>query len=111
MLAMNNSGYHPPKLKEACTNIKIMFPPPNTTSWLQPLNPGIIQNFKIHYRELFLQFECHEVCYCSSGDSLGCPSMGIGKRDNLQMLSKNQILDKSIGIASRVDEDQGPFDE
>ena len=34
--------------------LKLSFSPPNTTSNLQPMDQGIIQNFKVKYRKLFL---------------------------------------------------------
>ena len=47
LLIMDNAPSHAvPKL----TNVKIHFLPPTTTSHLQPLDAGIIQAFKAHYR-------------------------------------------------------------
>ena len=34
------------------TNVKLVFLPPNTTSLIQPMDQGIIANFKRHYRSL-----------------------------------------------------------
>ena len=37
------------------TNVKVVFMPPNTTSLIQPMDQGIIANFKRHYRSLVLR--------------------------------------------------------
>lgn len=52
LLLMDNfSGHTPLKL----SHIEMMFLPPNTTSILQPLDLGIIRNFKYHYRVKLLK--------------------------------------------------------
>jgi len=52
LLLMDNAPSH--KLEEGvvlqCT--KIAFLPPNTTTHLQPMDAGIIANFKHHYKKL-----------------------------------------------------------
>ena len=46
----NCSSHEEPVL----SNVKVIFYPPNCTSKLQPLDLGVIKNFKSHYRNLFL---------------------------------------------------------
>ncbi|XP_014220278.2 tigger transposable element-derived protein 6-like [Trichogramma pretiosum] len=53
ILFMDNAGPHPDNLQ--LTNVKIIFLPPNTTSVSQPLDQGIIKNFKVNYRRRVLK--------------------------------------------------------
>ena len=56
ILFIDNAPCHPPDLKGKFSNINVCFLPKNTTSRLQPLDAGIIQNFKVKYRKLLLKF-------------------------------------------------------
>lgn len=53
LLFVDNAGSHPRELN--LKNVKIIFLPPNTTSVCQPLDQGIIHNFKVYYRDLVLK--------------------------------------------------------
>jgi hypothetical protein len=53
LLFVDNAASHPRDLK--LTNIRILFLPPNTTAMCQPLDQGIIKNFKMFYRVLILK--------------------------------------------------------
>ena len=46
-LLLENTTCHP---TTELSNIKLVFLPPNTTSHTQPMDQGIIANFKRHYR-------------------------------------------------------------
>ena len=56
VLLLDNAGCHPHDLAGKYSNIRIIFLPPNTSSQVQPLDMGIIQHCKVHYRKLILQF-------------------------------------------------------
>lgn len=53
LLFLDNAASHPRDL--VLQNIKICFLPPNTTAFCQPLDQGIIQNFKMRYRSIILK--------------------------------------------------------
>ena len=70
LLFLDNAGCHPEDLRNKYSNIKIVFLPDNTTSRLQPLDLGIIQNFKVHYRKVFLHYILTKIDSCSSASEV-----------------------------------------
>ena len=48
LLLVDNVSSHEPALTSKFSNIKVVLLPKNTTSRLQPLDAGIIKNFKVH---------------------------------------------------------------
>ena len=55
ILLLDNVSSHSQELKERFRNIKVVFLPKNSTSRLQPLDAGIIKNFKVHYCKLLVR--------------------------------------------------------
>ena len=53
VLLLDNAPSHPTELD--CSNIKVVFLPANTTSKLQPLDQGVIQNMKQLYRKKLIR--------------------------------------------------------
>ena len=56
ILFLDNATCHPETLEGKFSNIKIKFLPKNTTSRLQPLDAGIIRNFKVKYRKSLVKY-------------------------------------------------------
>ena len=55
LLFIDNAPSHPESFFDCFSHVKIVFLPKNTTSKLQPLDAGIIKNFKVFYRKQLLQ--------------------------------------------------------
>ncbi len=67
VLLLDTASCHPPELlEEKFSNTKVVFLPDNTASSMQPLDLGVITNFKVHYKRLLLQHQLAKVDDVSS---------------------------------------------
>ena len=66
LLFLDSAPCHSPILAEKFSNIGINFLPSNTTSKTQPLEAGIIANWKVKYKKRLLRYVCSKV---SQGES------------------------------------------
>lgn len=55
LLLLDNCSAHPGVEVLQADNVVAFFLPPNTTSLIQPMDQGIIQSFKCHYKSEFLK--------------------------------------------------------
>ena len=125
LLLMDNAGCHPEYLKDKYSNIKIVFLPPNTTSKLQPLDLGIIQNLKVHYCHLLLRFVLAKIEECSTAsDVVKSVNLIMALRwvahawntvnsDTIsRCFRKAGVLDSGLGVVNRgMEEEVDPFDD
>ena len=56
VLILDNATCHPKSIIDSFLQIKIIFLPKNSISRLQPLDAGIIQNFKVKYRRRLVKY-------------------------------------------------------
>lgn len=78
LLFLDNACSHP---KDICLiNIQLIFLPPNCTSVVQPLDQGIIKNFKTHYRTLIVKKLLSEI----------------------ESVDKSEILTKNINVLDAI---------
>ena len=63
ILCLNNATCNPESMDDKFSNIKIVFLPKNTTSRLQPLDAGIIRNFKVKYRKYLVKYVLSRINY------------------------------------------------
>ena len=61
ILFIDNAPCHPPLPSDHFTNIKLAFLPKNTTSRSQPLDAGIIKQWKVKTKRMLLRYVCSKV--------------------------------------------------
>ena len=84
LLLLDNAPGHPFYVDDLSENIKVVFMPPNTTPILQPMDQGVISNFKCYYlRRTFSQL-------IAATDGDGKPTMKqFWKNYNIKMAIQN----------------------
>ena len=57
VLLLDNAPYHPPieKLNSINPQFRVKYLPPNVSSLIQPMDQGVIQSMKRHYKKYFLR--------------------------------------------------------
>ena len=83
---MDNAGRHPEHLQGKFSNINVCFLPAKTTSRLQPLDLGLIQNFKVHYRNYFLRHVLAKIDECTCASEVCKSILYLWQSDGLQWL-------------------------
>ena len=93
-------------IQEAYTNIKIIFVPPNTISKVQPLDLGIIRNFKMHYRKPFLRFVISKVDECNTASEV---TKSVNVLQAIRWVAQAWKAIKDETISGVLDESFFPF--
>lgn len=124
LLFLDNAACHPKELRHKFSQIKIVYMPANTTSELQPLDLGIIQNLKTKYRKFFLRYVLAKIEDCTSATEVA-KSVDVlyairwiskaweevAKKTIMKCFRKAGILDSDLNVASgdTFSEDWDPF--
>ena len=116
---LDNAGCHPEHLAGRFSSIKICYLPANTTSTLQPLDLGIIQNFKSTLSPSFLRYILSMIDECESASNVvksvnislsdGCYGM-VPTNSRNNNFRKAGTLDGGLDVVNRgVEDDSDPF--
>ncbi|GET50687.1 CENP-B homolog protein 2-like [Rhizophagus irregularis DAOM 181602=DAOM 197198] len=91
----NNARCHESENINSLSNVKVHFLPPNTTSFLQPLDQGIIYSLKAQYRKLLCQNRIQAYDFYEEGDPIP-PSIDIFDSINLIADAWKKVSKKTI---------------
>ncbi|GET61134.1 tigger transposable element-derived protein 4-like [Rhizophagus irregularis DAOM 181602=DAOM 197198] len=73
ILLIDNARCHESENINSLSNVKVHFLPPNTTSFFQPLDQGIIYSLKAQYRKLLCQNRIQAYDFYEEGDPIPPP--------------------------------------
>ena len=96
LLFMDNVSSHGGASELALSNITVRFLPPNTTSSLQPLDAGIIQAFKLHFRKQLLTHVIARIDSCSTASEV---SKGVTVLNAITWIDKAWTAVQPLTIA------------
>ncbi|GBC32973.1 tigger transposable element-derived protein 4-like [Rhizophagus irregularis DAOM 181602=DAOM 197198] len=95
ILLINNARCHESENINSLLNIKVHFLPPNTTSFLQPLDQGIIYSLKVQYHKLLCQNRIQAYDFYEEGDPIP-PPIDIFDSINLIANAWKKVSKKTI---------------
>ena len=117
-LFMDNAACNPEELRTKFSNIHACFRPPPPPLTVQPLDLGIIQNFKVYYRQLFLQYVISKIDECDKASDV-VKSVNLltiirwvalaWSNSICKCFRKAGILDTDLDMVSRDADDNDPF--
>lgn len=115
-LLLDNAGCHLEDLLGKYSNIKVVFMRQNNTSIPQPLDRGVINNFKVYYRKCLSQHVTAKVEECSNS-SQSCQVCwwvaqaweSVLSETTKNCFRKGGIVDKDFRIVSRDVLEDDPF--
>lgn len=104
---------------DGLTSIELIFLPPNSTSVSQPMDQGIIQNFKVHYRNLLLKDMIssidkkenffvsvfHAICYIDKGWNM------VSKKTIENCFKHAGFIKQEIGNETQAEQEESSDDE
>jgi hypothetical protein len=124
ILLMDNAKCHEPDNINNLSNVKIHFLPPNTTSYLQPLDQGIIYSLKAQYRKLLCQNRIQTYDIYEEGDMIPPPVnifdsinlianawKKVTKETILNSWAKTEILPDNMRDSEYSSDSSGTFNE
>lgn len=96
LLFLDNATCHPNK---SLSHVELVFFPPNTTAFCQPMDQGVIQSFKLQYRKLLMQHIVSHIDECidlSGMDPKKLPDITVLDAVNWTSIAWDRVRPDSI---------------